>query len=343
MENIYVGDLKEKSEAGIKVAYNKLQTLTKKDDFVDSSSVLEKITNIREELQTFFHAKPTKSLFTIFDEIEEGLMKGNKAEKLPDGFNNMNKSVQAQLLKEAKSKGSQVSVHEMVNAKKQINRAMRDKDLFDRNDKDALEYLKGVGATIDSILHQYGTTKNPEFLDSLRTANQLFAKTARRESLEDLFSGVISGGADSTVQYKGLYKILEDRDNQKMLLNNFGEKNYNKLQDFINVAKGIDAAAKNVLNPSGTAIVGSVIGFIQGLVFGTNPVPTALGALGAFGTQKLLTSQKFIDIATEFAKKPTPALANRLNNVVKENTGLSIQMIMDNIEKIEPIRENEKN
>ena len=336
-----VGEKKEQAEQAIKVAYNKLKNLTKKDDFVDSSSVLEKITNIREELQTFFHAKPTKNLFSIFDEIEQGLRKGNGVEKLPDGFHNMNKSVQEQLLKEAKSKGSQVSVHEMVNAKKQINRAMRDKDLFDRNDKDALEYLKGVGATIDSILHQYGTTRNPEFLASLRTANKLFEKTAKREALEDLFSGVISGGADSSVQYKGLYKILEDRDSQKMLLNNFGETNYNKLQDFVNVAKGMAAAEKNVLNPSGTAIVGSVIGFIQGLVFGTNLVPTILGGLGAFGIQKLLTSQKFIDIASEFAKKPSPTLANRLNNVVKDNLGLSIQTVMENIGKMEAEKANE--
>ena len=86
-------------------------------------------------------------------------------------------------------------------------------------------------------------------------------------------------------------------------------------------------------------IVELLIRFSQEKVFGTNPVPTILGGLGAFGAQKLLTSQKFIDIASEFAKKPSPTLAHRLNNVVKDNLGLSIQTIMQNIEKMEKANE----
>jgi hypothetical protein len=48
---------------------------------------------------------------------------------------------------------------------------------------------------------------------------------------------------------------------------------------------------------------------------------------GAVLTQ-LLTSKRFLNLATEFAKLPTEPLAKQLNNLIKENTGMTSQALM---------------
>jgi hypothetical protein len=46
------------------------------------------------------------------------------------------------------------------------------------------------------------------------------------------------------------------------------------------------------------------------------------------GCITLLTNKRFLNLATKFAKEPTEPLAQKLNAIVKESTGMTSQALM---------------
>lgn len=86
-------------------------------------------------------------------------------------------------------------------------------------------------------------------------------------------------------------------------------------------------ANKNTPNPSGSAIVGSVAALVTSIVVGDFTTPLKVIGGGAVLTQ-LLTNKRFLNLATEFAKQPAEPLAQKLNNLIKENTGMTSQALM---------------
>ena len=309
----------------VSAAYASVKKAIPKDAAVMPSPMLNAIAEIEQELQSTFHAEPTKKLFTIMKDIKEALV---PKVKLPEGFEKYPKAVQDQILTELKKDISvaPIPVKVLLRQKVELNKAMRDKNIFDRTDTDSLGWLKKIQGATNETLEEYGT-QNPKFFKELKQADEKFARTAKREDLDDLLSGKIHDPHTGEVAYTPLVKILKDRGRQKFLKNKLGDSNYEKLEDFVNVAQAMDAVQRNNPNKSGTAVVTATIGFVQYLA-GANPTPAVLAGLGAYGTTKLLTNKRFLNLATKFAKEPTEPLAQKLNALVKESTGMTSQALM---------------
>lgn len=306
------------------------------EDSISPSLILDKIKETKEFLKSPVLSDPTKKLFSYMDELEKSLVpQGIKitSKDLPQGFLKLSKEVQEQVLSELKSVTSipHLPVQEVLRAKIELNKIMRDKNLFDKKDTDTLGFLNGIRSSIQDTLEEYGKT-NPKWFKAFKEADKKYGNLAKRENLEDLLSGKIVDAATQEVSYTPLVKILEDPSRQKFLKNNLGASNYKKLNDFVNVARSMDAAKRNILNPSSTAIVGSVVAALHGLVLGTNVIPTAAGGLSVYGLTKLFTNKKFLNTATQFAKSPTEPLAHKINTLIKDHTGVGVQSILQNIQ-----------
>ena len=309
----------------VSAAYASVKKAIPKDAAVMPSPMLNAIAEIEQELQSTFHAEPTKKLFTIMKDIKEALA---PKVKLPEGFEKYPKAVQDQILTELKKDitVAPIPVKVLLRQKVELNKVMRDKNIFDRTDTDSLGWLKKIQGATNETLEEYGK-QNPKFFKELKQADEKFARTAKREDLDDLLSGKIHDPHTGEVAYTPLVKVLKDRDRQKFLKNKLGDSNYEKLEDFVNVAQAMDAVQRNNPNKSGTAVVTATIGFVQYLA-GANPTPAILAGLGAYGTTKLLTNKRFLNLATKFAKEPTEPLAQKLNALVKESTGMTSQTLM---------------
>jgi hypothetical protein len=311
--------------------YKLMRAAIPEEDTILASDLLETITALEKELASTFHSEPTKKLFTVMNDIKEDILSGQT--KLPEGFERFPAHVQEKILEQIKQETilRPVAVKKLVRQKVELNKFMRDKNIFDRTDTDTLSLTKLLQESTDKVLEEYGA-KNPKFLKRYRAANEKYAQTARREELDDLLGGKIRDPHTGEVAYTPLVKILQDKDQQVFLKNNLGEQNYQKLTDFITVAQAMDALKRNNPNPSGTALVTAVIGFVQGLA-GSNPLPTLASGLGVYGASKLLTSKRFINKATQFAKEPTDTLAQQIEKIVKEETGVALQTLMKTTRK----------
>jgi hypothetical protein len=306
--------------------YKLMRAAIPEEDTILASDLLDTMTALEKELESTFHSEPTKKLFAVMNDIKKDIVSGQT--KLPEGFERFPAHVQEKILEQIKQETMlrPVAVKKLVRQKVELNKFMRDKNIFDRTDTDTLSLTKLLQESTDKVLEEYGA-KNPKFLKRYRAANEKYAQTARREELDDLLAGKIRDPNTGEVAYTPLVKILQDKDQQVFLKNNLGDQNYKKLTDFITVAQAMDALKRNNPNPSGTALVTAVIGFVQGLA-GSNPLPTLASGLGIYGASKLLTSKRFINKATQFAKEPTDTLAQQIEKIVKEETGVALQTLM---------------
>ncbi len=311
--------------------YKLMRAAIPEEDTILASDLLDTMTALEKELESTFHSEPTKKLFAVMNDIKKDIVSGQT--KLPEGFERFPAHVQEKIMEQMKQETMlrPVAVKKLVRQKAELNKFMRDKNIFDRTDTDTLSLTKLLQKSTDKVLEEYGA-KNRKFLKRFRTANEKYAQTARREELDDLLAGKIRDPNTGEVAYTPLVKILEDADNQVFLKNNLGDQNYQKLTDFITVAQAMDALKRNNPNPSGTALVTAVIGFVQGLA-GSNPLPTLASGLGVYGASKLLTSKRFINKATQFAKEPTDTLAKQIEKIVKEETGVALQTLMKTTRK----------
>ena len=321
-----------------KSIYKRVNNLLKNiEDDVSPSLILEKIKEIREFLKSPIKSESTKKLDSYMTELEKSLSPKQleiSASELPKGFERLSKEAQEQVINQIKTEYaiSHIPVQEVLRAKIELNKIMRDRNLFDRADTDTLGFLNGIKSSVDATLAEYGRT-NPKFFNALKEADKKYSGLAKRQNLEDVLSGKIINPTTQEVSYTPLIKILEDPSKQKFLKNNLGEANYKKLEDFVNVARSMDAVKRNVLNPSGTALVGGTMTLIQGLAFGTNIFPALTSLATASAATKLLTSKQFLNTAHQFAKTPTESLAKRMDKIVKDHTGVGIQALMKQSQK----------
>lgn len=264
--------------------YKLMRAAIPEEDTILASDLLDTMTALEKELESTFHSEPTKKLFAVMNDIKKDIVSGQT--KLPEGFERFPAHVQEKILEQIKQETMlrPVAVKKLVRQKVELNKFMRDKNIFDRTDTDTLSLTKLLQESTDKVLEEYGA-KNPKFLKRYRAANEKYAQTARREELDDLLAGKIRDPNTGEVAYTPLVKILQDKDQQVFLKNNLGDQNYKKLTDFITVAQAMDALKRNNPNPSGTALVTAVIGFVQGLA-GSNPLPTLASGLGIYGASK---------------------------------------------------------
>lgn len=293
--------------------------------------ILEAIANVEGKLKTAVHSDPTKKLFTVMGEFKKALTPPKP--KLPDGFEKFPQHIQEKVLNALKAEPVPVPlpvpVKELVRQKVELNKIMKDRKIFDRQDTDSLGFLHELRDGVTKTLETYGAA-NPKFLKALKRADKEFARTARREALDDTLMGKVTDPKTGEVAYNGLLGILGDRKQQKFLKNNLGQANYKKLEDFINVAKAMESVKRNNPNPSGSATVGSVMGLITSIALGNITLPAMVIGGGAVAT-KLLTSKKFLNKATQFAKAPTEPLAAQVAAIVRENTGMTVQALIEGV------------
>ena len=322
-------ELSQEAKSIYKIPNNLLKD---SEDAVSPSLILDKIKETRNFLKSPVRSEPTKKIGSYMDELEKSLNPQQSSfvgTELPKGFEKLSKEAQQQVLDQLNSMTDipHISIKEVLRAKIELNKIMRDRNLFDRTDTDTLSFLNGIQSSVKETLEEYGKT-NPKWFKAFKEADKKYAGLAKRENLEDVLTGKIIDPATQQVSYTPLIKIIEDRSKQKFLKNNLGEVNYKKLEDFVNVARSMDAVKRNVLNPSSTAIVGSVMTMIQGLAFGTNIIPAILSGSSAIAATKLITSKQFLNTAHQFAKTPTESLAKRLDRIVKDHTGVGVQALM---------------
>ena len=94
---------------------------------------------------------------------------------------------------------------------------------------------------------------------------------------------------------------------------------HKRLNDFVEAAESLALMTKNNPNSSGTATTN----FVLGMIF--NPVMLFKAVVGSTPAYQLLTNKRFLNLATRYAKEPTPALSNQISNIFQQETGMSIQ------------------
>jgi hypothetical protein len=304
-------------------SYELMRNAIPENAAVVPTPILEAIAEVEGKLKTAVHSDPTKKLFSIMGEFKKALAPPKPA--LPDGFEKLPPTIQEKVLAALPQGANPIPVKELVRQKVELNKIMSDRNIFDRSDTDSLGFLHALKDGVNQTLEAYGET-NPKFLKTLKRADERFARTAKREALDDVFSGKIVDPKTGEVCYNSLLGVLNDRKQQKFLKNQLGAANYKKLEDFINVAKAMESVKRNNPNPSGSATMGSVMGLITSLALGNFTLPAKVIGGGAVATT-LLTSKRFLNKATQFAKEPTEPLAKQLEMIVKENTGMTIQAL----------------
>ena len=285
-------------------------------DTVLAKDLLNTIHRLETSLDSTVHAAPTKALLDITGKIKDQIV--GKVPSLPEGFEKMAPEAQAKIrdLINAQTELKPISVKKLVRQKTELNKFMKDRNMFDRSDADTLNLLKRVQGATNRELEAYGRSKNPEFLERLNDANKTYAKTARREKLDDFISDKLKLGSDDEVAYQSLVTLLEKRKNQKMLKNNLGSE-YKKLDDFVLATKSLAAMNKHNPNPSSSSTVGAVLAAFGAFLYApATAIPNAIKAtIGVTGAYQLLTNKRFLNLATRYAKEPTPALSNQIANI----------------------------
>lgn len=319
----------EEVSSKIKKSYERVARTIPDGAVLDTTPILESIKSIREKVALAkVQSEPTKKLVKILDEFENAFAQGTIDIEAILEKNLSLKETFSMIDRPAIEAGIEAPVKGMLRQKQELNKIRKDKGLFDRADTDSLDFLNVLQKGVNQTLENYGAT-NPRFARALRIADQRFAETARRKELDNVLSGKIVNHATGEVSYNGLLKALSDPKQQKFLKNRFGEVHYKKLEDFKNVARAMESSKRNNPNPSGSGTMNAVYGLFTAIFYHHNPVTTVATVGGAALTTTLLTNKKFLNLATRFAKEPTEPLAKQLAAIVRENTGVTVQALLE--------------
>ncbi len=335
--------LKEELSQAAQKIYTPLEKLLPATDTIDPTPWLEEIQRLETKLKSVAKSEPTKKLLSVFKEIKKNLSDHFPEEVLPEYLATASETVKKSLEKQLPNSGASnkaIPVAEVVRQKIEFNKMMKDKNLFDRSDSDSLSYLHKLQAVTKDMLEQYGNTSNPAFLKALKQADQQYGAYAKRQNLEELLEEPLKGLITEQPQYPALIKALQKKGNQKFLRNNFGEENYKKLKDYVDVAKAMESIKRNNQNPSGSGWVGALASIAGGL-YAAPAYTTGLLAATQGGT-KLLTSKKFINLAHQYAKKPSETLAKKLETIIQETTGKSATILNQELGEMQKRQQNQQ-
>lgn len=215
-------------------------------------------------------------------------------------------------------------VNKLIGTKKSLNQIIK----WDM-DEGIKNQLRRVQKGISKDIAEYGKT-NPEWYETFKEADSLFGSVAKREKLENILSGKGTNYASGDLSYNALAKVINNPDQLALIKKQTNPETFNKIQKLGTIARSMAIKSKNIPNPSGTAMTGTTIGLITGLV--TNPIATLSGSgigaiIGAQAAAHLLTDKKFLDLALKFADNPN-SKSNlltqiALNKRVKDITGYS--------------------
>ncbi len=225
-------------------------------------------------------------------------------------------------------------VKSLIGSKKSLNEDIDwDKHQGVRN------LLKNVKHSISKDVEQYGH-KNPQWHKNFTEADKLFAKTERRKELEALLSGKAINAATDSFSYNSLSKIIHADKTDNTIKRLVDPETYKKIQKLGEVSKAMAQKMQRTPNPSGTAPTAAAIGLITGIY--TAPLSTLGTIIGGAGATKLLTDQKFLDLALRLAEQPKSLLTSMaLTSRVKDLTGYTPIILSKELERYK-IKEKKK-
>jgi hypothetical protein len=223
-------------------------------------------------------------------------------------------------------------VNKLVGTKKSLNSIIKwDTDAGVKNQ------LKKIQKAISQDIEQYGKS-NPEWYDAFKEADKLYGDVARREKLENILGHKATNYATDSLSYNALAKAINDPKNSVSIKKQLTPEVFKKIQKLGTVAKAMAIKSKNIPNPSGTATTGAISAAIFGLFY--DPITTSSLLGGAYGTTKLLTDKKFLDLALKLAENPNNlATTTALNHRIKEITGYPAIALNKNLQEMNNLPE----
>jgi hypothetical protein len=289
-------------KSNINTMYNDLRDSLPKNAMVKPDKLLTKIDDLKDKFKAFAYSEDTKRLLSLMDDIESGI-------KIKSKFGNITPPVPLDLL---------------LNQKAEINR------MLNSTDEGVKLMFRNLNSGIKDTIQEYGQI-NPEWIKKFNDTEKYYSKFAKRKELDKRLENKVwepKSINNEEVNYGGLLKELKNTKNQNLLEKNFGEEGYKNLNKLVKVAEGLNESKKS-LNPSGTAVIGTVTAFMAGLAKGAISVPAAFANLGTLEViGRALSSNEFTKLVAKYASDPKPKLADRLKDILEKRSGMSIQAIM---------------
>lgn len=223
-------------------------------------------------------------------------------------------------------------VNKLVGTKKSLNSIIKwDTDAGVKNQ------LKKIQKAISRDIEQYGKS-NPEWYDAFKEADKLYGDVAKRERLENILRHKATSDATESLSYNTLAKAINNHKNTASIRKQLTPETFEKIQKLGTVAKAMAIKSKNIPNPSGTATTGGISAAIFGLFY--DPITTAKLLGAGYGTTKLLTDKKFLDLALKLAENPNNlATTTALNHRIKELTGYPAIALNKNLQEMNNVPE----
>lgn len=298
--------------------YKEFRKNIPEDAFVSPLPVIEKVDFVRKELKSLgSDSEATKEVLNTAKELEQGIKKG--APNLPEFLENAPQNIKSQL---NNKKTEEVNLKFLLRQNIEINKKMRNKNIFNRSDTDSLDYMRVLKEGVENAIEQIAP-KYPKLYELYKSSQREFSRLAKREEAETLLRDRINPPVSpKTPNYNALANILSNETKKQPLRNIFGE-NYDELKDFAEVARAFESIKRNNKNPSGSGWISLITPVATGVGSRYLPKTTAVTFAGIGGLTALSTSKRFINLANRYAKNPTPALSNKLETVIKDVTGAS--------------------
>lgn len=215
-------------------------------------------------------------------------------------------------------------VKKLINAKMNLNAMIK----WD-TDEGIKNLARKLQKAVSDDISEYGKI-NPEWYKNYREADKLYGNLAKRERLEEMLGQKATNYATDSLSYNTLAKSIRNPETAEILQKQVTPEVFAKIQKLGEVARAMAAKNSRIPNPSGTAATLGVSTGILGLIGLVNHpnIPTALATAGATGgamatVTQLLTNKKFLDLALDYAEKPTLSKEISLNKFIMDKTGYS--------------------
>ncbi len=219
---------------------------------------------------------------------------------------------------------SRVPVKKLVQQKQNINANKR----VWGEDAGAAKQVRGIGHAIGQDIDTYGMI-DPKWFKELQKANKLYGQVEQRNKLENIFDKATNQGS-GTLGFGNLSKAIHDKKSGRKIKGLVGSDNLEEVKNLGTVARGLSRKNLNVPNPSGSTSTALSAAYGYGALKGLtqDPISTLAGLAGANRLSNLLTDQKYVDLAAQFARdarasKSKPSLTQDIGARTRKLTPLS--------------------
>lgn len=225
-----------------------------------------------------------------------------------------------------------VEVAALADTKRSLNSTIK----WD-TDKGVKTKIRSFQKAIADDIAEYGKS-NPEWYKTFKEADGLFAQKAKRQRLEKELGHKSEDFAKEGISYNALSKVIHDPKSKRVLENNATPEVLEKIKKLGTVAKAMAIKDATVPNKSGTAVTLATTGAIYSLL--THPIATLQGSsivplIGVPLYTKLLTDNKILDFAIQFAENNTKQNAVNFNQRMKAITGYTPITLAREMSKLE--------